>query len=177
MDLLQELGIHDVDGKEWSNLVLAVFQVELSAIGRRHNYSAVHVKSANRQLDTDTKNRMHSSFQAAAKAHGTKKQELWRCNSGNSASQFGGPIAFEEEDCDALMMAVLDVLLEHGAQRINAFELWDMARAIFEMVMANSGRSLEFKMSSQLVGDENQKLPAKPRGPTKSLLASSGHSL
>ena len=73
MELSQELGIHNVDGLEWSELILAVFQVELSAIGHRHDHSAVCVKSANWQLDTNAKNRMHSSIQAAAKAHGNKK--------------------------------------------------------------------------------------------------------
>ena len=114
MELSQQLGIHDVDGLEWSELVLAVFRVELSAIGHRHDYSPVYVNSANRQLETDTKNRMHSSIQAAAKAHGIKKQKLWRRNSRNSASQFGGPIAFGQEDHNAIMMAVVDVLLHHS---------------------------------------------------------------
>ena len=127
-----------MSGEEWSDLVLAVFQVEVSAVGHRHVYSAVYVKSANRKLDTDVTNRMHSSIQAAAKAHGIKKQKLWRRNSRNSASQFGGPIAFEQEDYDAVMMAVVDVLFQHGAHRIDAFELWDMARALFETGLAAS---------------------------------------
>ena len=130
MDLMQKLGIYNVDGHEWSDLVLAVFQVEVSAFGHQHGHSVECVRPANRQLDTDVRNRMHSSIQTAAKAHGIKKQKLWRRNSRNGASHFGGPIAFEQDDYDAIMMAVVDVLLLPDAHRIDAFELWDMARAI-----------------------------------------------
>ena len=181
MDLMQKLGIYNVDGHEWSDLVLAVFQVEVSAFGHQHGHSVEYVRPANRQLDTDVRNRMHSSIQTAAKAHGIKKQKLWRRNSRNGASHFGGPIAFEQDDYDAVMMAVVDVLLLHGAHTIDAFQLWDMARALFDTGMAASRRSLEFEMSSkkddrkkppnhttQPVGDEDQKPPAKPDGPTKS---------
>ena len=97
MSVMQKLGTYDVDGEEWSDLVLAVFQVEVAAVGHWHGYSRDCVKPANRQLDPNVRNMMHSSIKTAAKAHGIKKQKLWRQNSCNSASQFGGPIAFEEE--------------------------------------------------------------------------------
>ena len=74
---------------------------------------------------------MCASICTAAKAHAGKKHKKCHLNSHNSASHFQGPITFEQDDHDAVMIAVVDVLLQHGAHRINAFELWDMARAIF----------------------------------------------
>ena len=160
-NLLIDLGLFHVNGDKWRNLVMAVFQGKVSAFGRQRGYSAECVKLDNRQLSSDEKNKMHASIRTAAKAHAVKKHKKWHHNSHNSASHFQGPITFEQEDHDAIMMAVVDVLLHHGAHRVDAFELWDMAMAIFETGMSAWRHSFELEIQEGQSQEDVQ-----PRGPT-----------
>ena len=55
MNLLIDLGLFNVDGDKWRNLVMAVFQVEVSAFSCLHGCSEQHVNLDNWQLTSDEK--------------------------------------------------------------------------------------------------------------------------